>query len=37
LLRAENPAANPLQILVDLEDRLVEHRYRRVLWINTPH
>ncbi len=37
LLRAENPSANPLQILVDLEDRLVEHRYRRVLWINTPH
>jgi hypothetical protein len=37
LLRAENPAANPHQILVDLEDRHVEHRYRRVLWINTPH
>jgi hypothetical protein len=37
LLRAENAGANPPQILVDLEDRLHERRYRRVLWINTPH
>jgi hypothetical protein len=37
ILRAENPAATPVQILVDLEDRHHERRFRRVLWINTPH
>ena len=37
LLRAENPAANPSQILVDLEKPSHEGRVRRVLWINTPH
>jgi hypothetical protein len=37
LLRAENPMTNPPQILVDLEDRPHERRFRRVLWINTPH
>jgi hypothetical protein len=37
LLRAENPTTNPPQVLVDLEDRAHECRYRRVLWINTPH
>jgi hypothetical protein len=37
LLRAENPAATPTQILVDLESQTVGPRIRRVLWINTPH
>jgi SOS-response transcriptional repressor LexA len=37
VLRAENPATTPTQVLVDLEDRGVDHRFRRVLWINTPH
>jgi hypothetical protein len=37
VLRAENPAASPSQLLVDLEDRAHEPRFRRVLWINTPH
>jgi hypothetical protein len=37
VLRAENPAANPAQALVDLEDRHRDVRFRRVLWINTPH
>jgi hypothetical protein len=37
LLRAENPKAVPQQILVDLEDPREPPRFRRVLWINTPH
>lgn len=37
VLRAENPAANPMTILVDLEDGARDSRFRRVLWINTPH
>lgn len=37
LLRAENPSANPSQILIDLEDQEHPARFRRVLWINTPH
>jgi hypothetical protein len=37
LLRAENPDANPPQILIDLEDHDQPARFRRVLWINTPH
>jgi hypothetical protein len=37
VLRAENPAAEPATILVDLEDQAREARFRRVLWINTPH
>ena len=37
VLRAENPATVPPTILIDLEDRGREQRYRRVLWINTPH
>jgi len=37
VLRAENPAAIPAQIPIDLEDRVRSPRFRRVLWINTPH
>lgn len=37
VLRAENPAANPPTILIDLEDEGRDVRFRRVLWINTPH
>ena len=37
LLRAENPNAVPHQILVDMEDPKHRPRFRRVLWINTPH
>ncbi len=37
LLRAENPATTPQQVLVDLEDPRNRPRFRRVLWINTPH
>jgi len=37
VLRAENPAAEPLTVLVDLDDRSLDHHFRRVLWINTPH
>jgi hypothetical protein len=37
LLRAENPKTVPQQILVDLEDSREPPRFRRVLWINTPH
>jgi Peptidase S24-like len=37
LLRAENPDTNPPQILIDLEDHDQPARFRRVLWINTPH
>ncbi len=37
VLRAENPATVPATLLVDLEDRDRAARFRRVLWINTPH
>jgi phage repressor protein C with HTH and peptisase S24 domain len=37
LLRAENPATVPNQLLVDLESRNEDRMIRRVLWINTPH
>jgi Peptidase S24-like len=37
LLKAENPAAVPSEILVDLEDARKAPRFRRVLWINSPH
>jgi len=37
VLRAENPATVPNQVLVDLESRAGECKVRRVLWINTPH
>jgi hypothetical protein len=37
VLRAENAATSPVTTLVDLDDREHEPRFRRVLWINTPH
>jgi hypothetical protein len=37
LLRAENPATEPAQFLVDLQGQPLDRRFRRVLWINTPH
>jgi hypothetical protein len=37
LLRAQNPSAIPQQVLVDLEDPKQKPRFRRVLWVNTPH
>ena len=37
LLRAENPDTMPQQRLVDLEEKDHPFRFRRVLWINTPH
>ncbi len=37
VLRAENPMTTPVTILVDSEDQSQSARYRRVLWINTPH
>jgi phage repressor protein C with HTH and peptisase S24 domain len=37
LLRAENPSTVPQQVLVDLEDPKQRPRFRRVLWVNTPH
>jgi hypothetical protein len=37
LLRAENPDTMPQQRLVDLEEQEHPPRFRRVLWINTPH
>lgn len=37
LLRAENPAAEAEQHLVDLETRSTQRRICRVLWISTPH
>jgi SOS-response transcriptional repressor LexA len=37
VLRAENPAAQPPTLLIDLDDRSRDPRFRRVLWINTPH
>jgi hypothetical protein len=36
LLRAQNPRTVPQQVLVDLDDN-VHKRFRRVLWVNTPH
>jgi hypothetical protein len=37
LLHAENPKTVPQQILIDLEKTLDPPRFRRVLWIHTPH
>jgi hypothetical protein len=37
LLRAENPSTEPQQMLIDLENASEIPRFRRVLWINTPH
>ena len=37
LLRAENPDTVPKERLVDLDDKDHPSRFRRVLWINTPH
>jgi hypothetical protein len=37
LLRAQNPSTVPQQVLVDLEDPRQRPRFRRVLWVNTPH
>jgi hypothetical protein len=37
LLRAQNPSTVPQQVLVDLEDPKQRPRFRRVLWVNTPH
>jgi Peptidase S24-like len=37
LLRAQNPSTVPLQVLIDLEDPKQKPRFRRVLWVNTPH
>lgn len=37
VLRAENPATNPATILIELDDKHSDTRFRRVLWINTPH
>jgi len=37
LLRAENPETVPQQQLVDLEGTTEKPRFRRVLWIDTPH
>jgi len=37
LLRAQNPSTIPQQVLVDLEDPKQKPRFRRVLWVNTPH
>jgi hypothetical protein len=37
LLKAENPGVVPSEILVDLEDPRNPQRFRRVLWINSPH
>jgi len=37
LLRAQNPSAAPQQVLVDLDDHKQKPKFRRVLWVNTPH
>jgi len=37
LLKAENPSVVPSEILVDLEEPRNPLRFRRVLWINSPH
>jgi hypothetical protein len=37
VLRAENPATQPSQIPIELPNPNFDQRFRRVLWINTPH
>jgi phage repressor protein C with HTH and peptisase S24 domain len=37
LLRAQNPDTVPQQVLVDLDDPKHRPRFRRVLWVHTPH
>ena len=37
VLRAENQATTPVQLLVDLDDPVRNPRFRRILWIYTPH
>jgi Peptidase S24-like len=37
LLRAQNPSAVPQQVLVDLDDSKHRPRFRRVLFVHTPH
>ena len=37
VLRAQNPQSVPQQMPVDLEDDKLKPRFRRVLWVNTPH
>jgi hypothetical protein len=37
LLRAQNTSTVPQQVLIDLEDAKQRPRFRRVLWVNTPH
>jgi hypothetical protein len=37
LLRAQNPSTVPQQVLVDLDDHKHRPRFRRVLWVHTPH
>jgi hypothetical protein len=37
VLRAENPTAQPAQTPVELQEPARDARFRRVLWINTPH
>jgi hypothetical protein len=37
VLRAENPATVPHQILIDLSSPAESRKVRRLLWINTPH
>jgi hypothetical protein len=37
LLRAQNPSTVPQQVLVDLDDSKHRPRFRRVLWVHTPH
>jgi hypothetical protein len=37
LLRAQNPSTVPQQFLVDLDDTKQKPKFRRVLWVNTPH
>lgn len=37
LLRAENPAFEPVTILIDLQGPPAQRRLRRVVWTSTPH
>jgi hypothetical protein len=37
LLRAQNPSTVPQQVLLDLDDAKQRPRFRRVLWVHTPH
>jgi SOS-response transcriptional repressor LexA len=37
VLRAENPTTTPATILIDLDSKIRDPRFRRVLWIDTPH